>query len=107
MSKPTVTPRPRTPVVLKDLPDNPTIEDLQKFSESVLAAFGAVNDRSMLWTTMAAEIYKSIQSHLEDKKYTFAECVIDVEKAWQLYQASSICSRWCQLLKCIKAKCIE
>lgn len=74
-------------LVLRDLPDNPTIDDLQKFSDNVLTAFGAVDDKSRLWTTMAAEIYKSIQSHLEDKKYTFAECVIDVEKAWRLYQA--------------------
>lgn len=73
-------------LVLKDLPDEPTIDDLQKFSDSIFQAFGAMENKSKLWTTMAAEIYESIQFHLEDKKYTFAECVIDVEKAWKLYQ---------------------
>ena len=73
-------------LVLKDLPENPTIQDLEKMTDSVLQAFGALDDKSKLWTTLAAEIYSSVQLHMSDKKYTFAECVIDVEKAWRAFQ---------------------
>jgi hypothetical protein len=72
---------------IKHLGDSPTEADIKEFETAVLTAFGVLDDRSKLWSTLSAQIYGIIKADVDaGTKYTFAQCVIDVEKAWQYYQ---------------------
>ena len=72
---------------IQALPANPTTADIQAFEQAVLTAFGLLDSHSKLYTTLAAQIYGIIKADVDSgKKYTFAQCVIDVETAWQYYQ---------------------
>ena len=74
-------------LAIQGLPSNPTTADIQTFETSVLTAFGLLDDKSKLWSTLSAQIYGIIKADVDKgTKYTFAQCVIDVENAWQAYQ---------------------
>jgi len=74
-------------LAIKHLPDNPTADDLKIFEQDILNAFGLLDDHSKLWTTLSAQVYGIIKADVDaGTRYTFAQCVIDVEKAWQYYQ---------------------
>ena len=69
------------------LSDSPTEDEIKEFEAAVLTAFGVLDDRSKLWSTLSAQIYGIIKADVDaGTKYTFAQCVIDVEKAWRAYQ---------------------
>jgi len=73
-------------LAVQGLPDNPTAADIQAFETNILTAFGLSNDHSKLWTTLAAQVYGIIKADVDSGvKYTFAQCVIDVESAYNAY----------------------
>ncbi len=72
-------------LAIEGLPDNPTEADIADFEQRVLNAFSVTDKKSKLYTTLAAQVYGIIQSHVGAGEYTFAELVKDVEDAYQLY----------------------
>lgn len=74
-------------LAVEGLPDSPTQQDIADFESRVLAAFGVTDNKSKLYSTLAAQIYGIIQSHVGAGSYTFAELVADVEQAYQDYVA--------------------
>lgn len=75
-------------LAIEGLPANPSQAQIQAFEEAVLNAFGLVSDKSKLYTTLAAQIYGIIQAQANSgTKFTFAQLVSDVEKAYTDYLA--------------------
>ena len=73
-------------LALQGLPDNPTDADILKFEQNILEAFGLHDNKSKLYTTLAAQIYGIIKVDLDaGTPLTFAELVKDVDEAYQLY----------------------
>jgi hypothetical protein len=75
---------------IQGLSDNPTEVQIKAFEDEIIKAFGVSTDNSKLWTTLAAQVYIIIKSDVESgTKYTFAQAVIDVEKAYHAYVADT------------------
>lgn len=74
-----------TELAIQGLPDNPTPDDILAFEQSVLKAFSVTDDKSKLYTTLAAQLYGHIKDALGDGKVTFAEAVIIIEATYQDY----------------------
>lgn len=73
-------------LAIQGLPDNPTEADILKFEQDCLSAFGVHNDKSKLYTTLAAQIYGIVKQQADTgEKFTFAVLVIDVEQAYKTY----------------------
>lgn len=73
-------------LALQGIPDNPTADDILSFEQSVLKAFNVTDNKSKLYTTLAAQIYGIILAQVNSgTKLTFAELVADVEAAYQDY----------------------
>jgi hypothetical protein len=76
-----------TLLAIEGLPADPTPAQILTFENNVVAAFGALNDKSQFKTTLVAQIYGIIQAQIgTGAKPTFAQLVTDVEEAWQDYQ---------------------
>jgi len=76
-------------LAVEALPLNPTEDDIAIFEANVLKAFGVYDNKSKLYTTLAAQIFGIIQQTYNDTPDvppTFAEWVKAVEQAWQDYQ---------------------
>jgi hypothetical protein len=73
-------------LAVQGLPDNPTQDDILAFEQKVMAAFGVHDNKSKLYTTLAAQIYGIIEAH-NGNSWTFAQLVIAVEKAYADYVA--------------------
>jgi hypothetical protein len=71
-----------------DLPDNPTEQDLFDFEKRILDAFNVHDDKSKLYTTLAAEVYGILERH-QGNTWTFAQRVKAVEEAYQDYVAAT------------------
>lgn len=70
------------------LPDTPSEVDILAFEGRILAAWGVYDNKSKLYTTLAAQIYGILQRTYQDTPDvppTFAEWVRDVEEAWKDY----------------------
>jgi len=67
-------------LAIEGIPANATQDDITKFANAVMAAFKINNNKSKLYTTLAAQIYGIL---LNDTTKTFASLVIDVEQAYQ------------------------
>lgn len=76
-------------LALQGLPDNPTEQDILDFEKRVLDAFNVHDQKSKLYTTLAAQIYGIIEKHASGTPWTFAELVAAVEEAYQDYVADS------------------
>ena len=73
-------------LALQGLPDSPTADDILKFEQNILTAFGVHDQKSKLYTTLAAQIYDIIKTDVDaGTKLTFAELVKDVDQAYQDY----------------------
>jgi len=77
-------------LAVEGLPDNPTEADILEFEKRVFEAISGQSTfgQSKLWTTFASQMYGIIQERLAtdtDGKYTFAEIVEDIEKAYQQF----------------------
>lgn len=72
-------------LALQGLPDNPTEADVLAFEQAVLDAFKIHDDKSKLYTTLAAQLYGKLKDALGDGKITFAEAVIIIEETYQDY----------------------
>lgn len=75
-------------LAVQGLPDNPTEDDILRFENEILMAFGKIDNKSKLYTTLAAQIYGLIDTTLKttpDTPPTFAEWVRVVEEAYQDY----------------------
>jgi len=73
-------------LALEGLPDKPTDRDILEFEKRVITAFGKVDNKSKLYTVLAAQIYGIIKARVEDgASFTFAELVADVELAYKDY----------------------
>lgn len=70
------------------LPDSPTEQDILDFEKRILEAFHLTDDKSKLYTTIAAVIYGILKRHIGEK-LTFAQLVMDVEDAYQQYIAAT------------------
>lgn len=71
-------------------PDQATPEQLTAWGEAVLKALGINSDASKLYTTLAADLAKDIQTKIyanQGKPLTFAQWVAIVEDAFQDYQS--------------------
>ena len=68
------------------MPDNPTEQDILEFEQRILTAFGLHDNKSKLYTSLAAGIYGIIKADIDGGvKLTFAELVKDVQKSYLLY----------------------
>lgn len=70
------------------LPETPSEDDIMAFEEKVLAAWSVYDNKSKLYTTLAAQIYGILQTTYQttpDVPPTWAEWVHAVEEAWQKY----------------------
>jgi len=72
-------------LAIQGLPANPTPEQVLAFEQSILSAFGVLNNKSKLYTTLAAQVYGIIQSTVNTTPGNFADWVIAVENAYQDY----------------------
>jgi len=72
-------------LAIQGLPANPTPEQVLAFEQSILSAFGVLNNKSKLYTTLAAQVYGIIQSTINTTPGSFADWVIAVENAYQDY----------------------
>lgn len=70
------------------LPDNPTEQDIKDFEARILDAFNVHDDKSKLYTTLAAEVYGILERH-QGNSWTFAQLVAAVEEAYQDYIAAT------------------
>lgn len=71
-------------LALQGLPDNPTAQQLLDFENAVLAAFNVHDDKSKLWTSIAAGVYGLLLDYQKIPNPTFADKVKVVEAAYQL-----------------------
>ena len=72
------------------LPDRPTEQDILDFEQRVLQAWNVYDNKSKLYTTLAAQIYGILQTTYQttpDVPPTWAEWVKAVEQAYQDYLA--------------------
>jgi hypothetical protein len=69
------------------LPDNPTEQDIKDFEARILDAFNVHDDKSKLYTTLAADVYGILERH-QGNSWTFAQRVKAVEEAYQDYIAA-------------------
>jgi len=75
-------------LAVQGIPDNATPDDILKFETDVINAFGKIDNKSKLYTTLAAQIYGLIDTTLKttpETPPTFAEWVRVVESAYQDY----------------------
>jgi hypothetical protein len=73
-------------LAIEGLPDNPTEVDILAFEQRVLTAFSVHDDKSKLYTVLAAQIYRILKDKLADGKLTFAEGVQAIQESWLAYQ---------------------
>lgn len=75
-------------LAVQGLPDNPTEADILAFENNILKAFSVTDQKSKLYTILAAQVYGIIKAEVDKGvTITFAQMVIDIEKAYQLYLA--------------------
>lgn len=75
-------------LAVQGLPDHPTEQDIQDFEAKILQAFGVHDNKSKLYTTLAAQVYGIIKKHVDSgAPFTFASLVRDVEEAYEDYQS--------------------
>jgi len=70
---------------IQTLTSNPTQYQIQAFETAVLNAFGLVNDKSVLYTTLAAQVYGVIQKTLTTTPGKFFDWVTAVEQVYTDY----------------------
>lgn len=76
-------------LAVQALPLNPTEQDILDFENKLLAAFKVTDNKSKLYTTLAAQIYGIVMQTFAatpDVPPTWAEWVKAVEEAYQDYQ---------------------
>jgi hypothetical protein len=75
-------------LAVEGLPTSPTADDILKFENEIITAFGLVGNKSKLYTTIAAQAYGVINSMLaQPGKPTFSAWVRTVESIYEDYQA--------------------
>jgi|GEM_PF-2812010 len=74
-------------LAIEGLPANPSDADIAAFEQRILAAFNVTDNKSKLYTTLAAQIYGLLKAALEANagKLTFAQIVALIEQAYQDY----------------------
>lgn len=78
-----------TALALEGLPDNPTAEDILKFEQSVLDAFGKLDKASKFYTIVAADtygIFKATFDKTPDVAPTFFELADAVQQAFKKFE---------------------
>lgn len=73
-------------LAIEGLPDNPTADDILAFEKRILDAFNVTNNNSKLYTELAAQIYGTIQTHIDSGTINFAGWVDAIETAYIDYQ---------------------
>lgn len=82
-------------LALEGLPDNPTAEDILKFEQSVLDAFGKLDKKSKLYTVVAADtygIFKETFDTTPDVPPTFFELADAVQRAFKKFEENKAAS---------------
>lgn len=75
-------------LAVQGLPDSPTDADIEAFEQRVLTAFGLLDDKSKLYTTVGAQLLGIVRADIAaGTKFTFAELVKDLEEAYTDYQS--------------------
>ncbi len=71
---------------IQGLPDNPTEQEIVEFELRVLDAFGVHNQKSKLYSVLAAQILVNVKTLTNDSDgFTFADAVKTIEEAYVLY----------------------
>lgn len=73
-------------MAVQNLGTNPTDDQVQAFSQQILASFGVTPDKSQLYSTVGAKIIGIIRANTAPgQTFTFATLVNDLEQAYQAY----------------------
>jgi hypothetical protein len=75
-------------LAITQLPDTPSEDDILAFEAKVMLAWGLYDNKSRLYSTLAAQIYGILQATYQttpDVPPTWAEWIKAVEAAWQDY----------------------
>ncbi len=74
-------------LAVQGLPDDPTEADVLEFENRILAAFSVHDEKSKLYTVLAAQIYGVIKKTAKETPGNFADWVSAVEEAYRDYLA--------------------
>lgn len=74
-------------LAVQGLPDNPTEADILEFENRILAAFSVHDQKSKLYTVLAAQVYGIIKKTSDETPGKFADWVKAVEEAYRDYLA--------------------
>lgn len=72
-------------LAIQGLPANPTQADILTFENAILKAFSVTDEKSKLYTVLAAQIFGIIQTTVNNTPGKFADWVSAVETAYQDY----------------------
>lgn len=71
---------------IQGFPENPTEQDIQNLSQTILTAFGIAADKSQFYSTLGAKIISIIRANtMPGQTFTFATLVTDLEQTYQAY----------------------
>lgn len=77
-------------LAIQGLPDNPTSDEILKFEQDIIEAFGKLDKKSKLYTIFVADTYGILQETFEttpDVPPTYAEWVETIQKIFLKLQA--------------------
>lgn len=79
-------------LALQGIPDNATAAQILEFEDKILDAFKVSDQKSKLYSVLAAQIYGILESYSNGTDKTFAELLIKIEQAYQDYLADKAAS---------------
>lgn len=77
-------------LALQGLPDNPTAQQLSDFEQQIIGAFGKLDNKSKLYSTIAAQvalIVDKLYPNADAPNPTWAEIIAAVQEAFLDYEA--------------------
>lgn len=77
-------------LAVQGLPDNPTEQDIIDFENKILAAFSVHDQKSKLYSVLAAQIYTRLKKLSDLPEIKFADAVKAIEDMYQQYLQDKI-----------------